>query len=92
MDLLLSFAQALNTLFSGFLDLLPPSPFIAYFEQLKVIEQWLGYLNWVIPFDICTDILNVWLSCCLAYILFNFARGTLSSKNEILNRVLNFLF
>lgn len=47
------------------IDLLPDSPF----QELdySVIEQYLGYINWVIPVDFILNTLTVWLIAVAGY-------------------------
>lgn len=46
--------------------ILPSSPFRQYIMALGGFD-FLGYLNWIIPFDSCTDITKVWVAAVLVY-------------------------
>jgi len=66
-------------IFSTFYDILPDS-FIQNMEwiekdNLQLIEHFLNYLNWVIPFDIASNIMLVWLPCILLYYIASSTRS-----------------
>lgn len=60
-------------IFSAFYNLLPDS-FIQNLDLfsedgMSFIANFLNYLNWIVPFDIASRILAIWLPCILAYYL-----------------------
>ena len=62
-------------LFSSFYNLLPNS-FIQSMdllskENMASIADFLNYVNWMIPFDIASRVMGIWLPCILAYYVFD---------------------
>lgn len=68
----------------GLFAILPSSPFRPYIEQLRNFD-FLGYLNWVIPFDSCVDITRLWVAGILIY--YNYDK-----IKEILYKIISNLF
>lgn len=46
--------------------ILPDSPFRPYINKLGDFD-FLGYLNWIIPFDACVDITRAWVVAVFVY-------------------------
>ena len=77
----------INTILITLFDLLPDSPFR---EICNFVDEYeiLGILNWIIPFDRFSLILDTWLLCVSAYYIFLYSKGLLSGKNAIIFRLL----
>lgn len=73
------------------LRVLPTSPFLAYFNA-EPIQQYLGYINFFIPFDICSNIINSWVGVLSVFYLFRFLKGSLSFENVHLANLFSILF
>lgn len=79
----------LINLFSAFYNALPDS-FIQnadFFqkENLYIISNFLNYLNWIVPFDIASNIMAVWLPCILVYYI-------VSSTRTVIKKLLRIFF
>lgn len=77
----------INQLLTALLNLLPDSPFkdiCVFVDEYEI----LGILNWIIPFDRFSLILDTWLVCVSAYYIYCYTKGTLSGKNAIIFRIL----
>lgn len=53
-------------------DVLPDSPFQTFFGSVDF--DFLGWLNWFIPFDLCFKITEAWVSAIAAYYLYSIVR------------------
>lgn len=51
-------------------EILPDSPFREMFDELMINFDFLPFLNWFLPFDICANMMLTWLDCILVYYLF----------------------
>lgn len=51
-------------------NLLPDCPFGQFLKDNTISEEWLHYINWFIPFDICLDITKGWVIAIAVYYLF----------------------
>lgn len=51
-------------------EILPDSPFRAMFDELMIEFDFLPFLNWFLPFDICANMMLAWLDCILIYYFF----------------------
>lgn len=51
-------------------EILPNSPFRTMFDELMIEFDFLPFLNWFLPFDICANMMLTWLDCILVYYLF----------------------
>lgn len=52
-------------------SILPDDPFVPILESIQVSGmEYLSFMNWFLPFDICADMMLAWLSCILAYYAF----------------------
>ncbi len=52
-------------------SILPDDPFVPILESIEVSGmEYLSFMNWFLPFDICADMMLAWLSCILAYYAF----------------------
>ncbi len=69
--------QALNSLILNLLALLPGSPFREMVDTLGKID-YLGFVNWFIPFDTCVGMLELWSAAVLAYYGFKYAKKGLN--------------
>lgn len=54
--------------------ILPTSPIQSALEEASIEGEILGWLNWMIPFDIASKVTLVWLGCILAYYLYQLVR------------------
>ena len=57
----------LKMLMIAIFELLPTSPFQKMIDELQIDFDFLPYLNWFIPFDICSAMMLSWLDCVLVY-------------------------
>ena len=64
--------------------ILPDSPFRPYIDKLGTFD-FLGYLNWIIPFDACVEITSTWLVCIFVY--YNYGK-----TRSILDRIIDNIF
>ena len=74
-------------IFSAFYNLLPDS-FIQSMdmfskENMNAIADFLNYVNWMIPFDIGSKIMMVWLPCILTYYVASTARSIIKKLIRI---------
>ena len=60
----------LKTIVTAIFSLLPDSPFQDMVDNVMVDMDFLPFLNWYVPFDICADMTLAWLACILSYYLF----------------------
>ncbi len=60
--------EVIKSFFSGIYALLPDSPFQTFFSSYQF--DFLHWLNWFIPFDICFKITEVWVASIALYYLF----------------------
>ena len=51
-------------------NLLPNSPFQKMFDSLMLDWDFMEYLTWFLPFDICANMMLAWLDCMLVYYVF----------------------
>lgn len=51
-------------------NLLPNSPFQQLFDSLMLDWDFMQYLTWFLPFDICANMMLAWLDCMLVYYVF----------------------
>lgn len=65
-------------------NLLPDSPF-QQLELQGIETDYLGWLNWFVPFDTCSTIIKTWLVCILAYYSWDLI------KHVVLNLLNSFL-
>lgn len=68
----------------GLFSILPGSPFRPYIDQLGEFD-FLGYLNWFVPFDSCMEITKLWVAGVLIY--YNYDK-----IKEILYKIVSNLF
>lgn len=62
------------SLLTGLLSLLPASFIQSYLSKIGTID-YLGYVNYFIPFYRFVEIGELWLACCGAYLLFYYVRS-----------------
>lgn len=61
----------IKSFFMKIYDLLPGSPFQAFFaDKSDVLGDFIGWLNWFIPFDLCFKITEAWVIAVAAYYIF----------------------
>ena len=65
--------------------ILPDSPFRPYIDKLGTFD-FLGYLNWIIPFDACADITGVWIVGVFIYYNYDKIRKIL---DKIIDNIFN---
>ncbi len=51
-------------------SLLPDSPFQVMIDSVIFDKDFLPFLNWYVPFDICANMTLAWLDCIFFYYLF----------------------
>ena len=68
----------------GLCSILPDSPFRPYIKQLGNFN-FLGYLNWFIPFDSCVAITELWVIS--VFIYYNYDK-----IKEIIYKIISNLF
>ena len=69
-------SDIINLIFSlltGLLSILPASFIQSYLSKVGKIE-YLGYVNYFIPFYRFVEIGELWLACCAAYLIFYYVR------------------
>lgn len=55
------------------LSILPASPFAHALEAVTGFE-YLGYMNYFIPFHALADVMNLWLTAVLAYYIYRYVK------------------
>lgn len=51
--------------------ILPDDPFVPILESIQVSGmEYLSFMNWFLPFDICSTMMLAWLNCILVYYAF----------------------
>lgn len=50
---------------------LPRSPFRAQYDNVNYVLNFLPYLNWIVPFDIALQMINLWLPCIITYYCYD---------------------
>lgn len=68
-------------------SILPDSPFHAMVDSVIFGSDFLPFLNWYLPFDICASMTLSWLECVLLYYLFVMVKKVV--YDFILNKVLS---
>lgn len=64
-------------------NLLPNSPFQQMFDSLMLDWDFMQYLTWFLPFDICANMMLVWLDCMLVYYVFMLSKKVITMTIEI---------
>ena len=54
--------------------ILPTSPIQKALEDASIEGELLGWLNWLIPFDLASKITLIWLGCIVAYYIYILVR------------------
>ena len=67
---------AIVQLLTGMVSMLPASPFAEMLDSIEEIP-YLGYLNWLIPFDRFVPLMGGWLVCMGTYYLYQNVRTKL---------------
>ena len=57
----------IKTALMALYNILPSSPIKIITESTAFDGDFLSYLNWFVPFDICSTITLSWIGCILAY-------------------------
>lgn len=70
-DLFTSIIEAFFDVILNILSLLPMSPFIHIIEDIAGFE-FLGYMNYFIPFGAMANVMNLWLAALLAYYVYQY--------------------
>lgn len=60
--------DVIRSFFEKVYNILPDSPFQTFFSGVDF--DFLHWLNWFIPFDVCFRITEAWVSAIAAYYLF----------------------
>lgn len=68
----------------GLFSILPDSPFRPYIKQLGEFD-FLGYLNWFVPFDSCVTITELWVAA--VFIYYNYDK-----IKEVIYKIISNLF
>lgn len=68
----------------GLITILPDSPFRPYIKQLGDFD-FLGFLNWFIPFDSCVTITELWVAA--VFIYYNYDK-----IKEVIYKIISNLF
>lgn len=73
MDILISFCnfliESIANLFNSIINLLPKSPFLDI--SLAPIQEYLGYMNWIIPVGAIKKIVTLWLGAIAVYYIYS---------------------
>lgn len=64
-------------------NLLPNSPFQQMFDSLMLDWDFMEYLTWFLPFDICANMMLAWLDCMLVYYVFMLSKKVITMTIEI---------
>lgn len=64
-------------------NLLPDSPFQQMFDSLMLDWDFMEYLTWFLPFDICANMMLAWLDCMLVYYVFMLSKKVIIMTIEI---------
>ncbi len=64
-------------------NLLPNSPFQQMFDSLMLDWDFMQYLTWFLPFDICANMMLAWLDCMLVYYVFMLSKKVITMTIEI---------
>lgn len=71
MDLLFNIVETFFDVILNLLSLLPMSPFMHLIEDLSGFE-WLGYMNYFIPFGAMANVMNVWLVALTGFYVYQY--------------------
>lgn len=64
------FLKLISVLLIALYAILPSSPIQTALADFEMDGQFLGWLNWLVPFDIASKITTAWLACIVAYYAF----------------------
>ncbi len=85
-------AKLLNSLFMSLFSILPSSPFQTFG---KFVDDYgiLAMMNYFIPFDICAEILSIWVTAMGIYYAVQFVQGVieLKTKNSVLSGIIKMI-
>lgn len=76
----------LDSILSGLIGILPMSPFQSTLWEEITNFEFLPYLNWFVPFDICLHITKLWVPCIGAYYAYSV------TKKVVFDYIINKLF
>ena len=67
--------EFLSNAINGLISLLPNSPFMAIHNLLdnSVIAPYLGYINWIVPFDFAVQAFTLWAVSMAVYYVVSIA-------------------
>ena len=60
----------LKVIVMAIFSLLPDSPFQVMIDSVIFNKDFLPFLNWYVPFDICANMTIAWLDCIVLYYIF----------------------
>ena len=61
----------LGSTIDALVSILPSSPF--QIQKAEQINDYIGYMNWVIPFQGAVTVLTLWCSCVLSWYIYQVA-------------------
>ncbi len=70
----------IKTALMALYNILPSSPIKIITEGTAFDGDFLSYLNWFVPFDICSTITLSWIGCILAYYTFKLVKEMVLDK------------
>lgn len=79
--------KLISVLLIALYAILPTSPIQAAFSEMQMDGQFLGWLNWFIPFDLASKITVTWLLCIVAYYAFTTVKKVV--MNYIVDKLLS---
>ncbi len=62
--------ESIQNIFTSLFDLLPDSPFQKWLSLGSEVQEYVGWLNWFVPFDLFAKIGTAWLACIVSYYIF----------------------
>lgn len=79
--------KLISVLLIALYAILPTSPIQTAFADMQMDGQFLGWLNWFIPFDLASKITTTWLLCIVAYYAFTTVKKVV--MNYIVDKLLS---
>jgi len=76
-DLLKGSIEILFSILDVLLSILPMTPFKIMISQIDGID-YLGYVNWFLPFDFASKCFRAWLGCVIAYYIYKYLKEALN--------------
>lgn len=62
------------SIFAKVYNLLPDCPFGEFLKDNPISSEWLHYINWFIPFDLCFKITESWVIAIAVFYLFTIVK------------------